>query len=265
MCSLSPPSESNDSSEMSSSPIVKPVRKYNVQSLYKSDSTGCDITCNEDFLDFTEGYGDDEADKAPCDCHGLLFGNCPTHINNVLETAKAVVESGMPNKDCVKKPVGFLNTPAWKEKLAGYSDKDDVLNGIEFGWELGRKQEPKLVSIFHNHQSANDNAESIDKYIKEELSDGNLVGPLPPAHGLDITVSPLGSVHKPGSSKRRTIVDSSFPHGHGVNDSIPKNMYRDKYNKVELPTINDIVAGIRRAKQRFPGHKLLGYKLDLSK
>ena len=29
--------------------------------------------------------------------------------------------------------------------------------------------------------------------------------------------------------------------------------------------IEDIVAGIRRTKKRFPGQKLLGYKLDLSK
>ena len=91
------------------------------------------------------------------------------------------------------------------------------------------------------------------------------MGPLPLDHGLEIIISPLGSVPKPGSSKRRTIVDSSFPLGNGVNDSIPKNIYRDQYRKVELPTIDDIVAGIRRAKNRFPGHKLLGYKLDLSK
>ena len=45
-----------------------------------------------------------------------------------------------------------------------------------------------------------------------------------------------------------------------MNDAIPKNMYRDKYMKVELLTGDDIVAGIRRVKLRFPGYKLLGYK-----
>ena len=60
-------------------------------------------------------------------------------------------------------------------------------------------------------------------------------------------------------------MDSSFPPGHGVNDAITKHMFRGKFTKVELPTIDDIVAGIRRAKLRFPGQKLLGYKLDLSK
>ena len=157
-----------------------------------------------------------------------LLVHVPVHIENILATARSVSASGMPNRDYVKKPVGFLNTSLWKKKIKGYDDKDDVLNGIEYGWELGRKEEPKLVSTFRNHQSAEENSHSIDEYINEELSDGNPVGLLPNDHKLDVIISPIGSVPKPGSSKRRTIVDSSFPPGHGVNDAIPKNMYREK-------------------------------------
>ena len=263
---VSPSTISSDYSEMSSSTVV-PLSKY-MQSHIVNDR--CDLTEDESFL--LEPEKDDTHDEPsespripPCSCHGFLLGNCPTRIQNVLEIAKNVSESGQANRDHIKHPVGFLNTTLWKEKLSEYEDREDVLNGIEFGWELGRKEEPTLVSTFRNHQSADENSESIEEYIKDELADGNLVGPLPNDHGLDIIISPMGSVPKPGSMKRRTIVDSSFPPGHGVNDSIPKNMYRDKYIKVNLPTVEDIVAGIRRAKLRFPGHKLLGYKLDLSK
>ena len=35
-------------------------------------------------------------------------------------------------------------------------------------------------------------------------------------------------------------------------------MYRDKYMKVELPTVDDIVAGVRRVKLRFPWAKAVG-------
>ena len=258
----------SDFSKTSSSICALPTTKYIVEPVSIDEQTF--FTEDETFL-VIDGNENDETEvncKPPpcsCSCHGFLLGSCPGRIENVLALARDVSASGMPNRDLVKTPVGFLNTPIWKEKLNGYDDSEDVLNGIEYGWELGRKEQPMLVSTFRNHQSADENSQSIEQYIEDELADGNLVGPLPSDHGLNIIVSPLGSVPKPGSSKRRTIVDSSFPPGHGVNDSIPKNIYRDKYLKVELPTVDDIVAGIRRVKLRFPGQKLLGYKLDLSK
>ena len=155
----------------------------------------------------------------PCNCHSLLLG-----IQNVLEIANNVSLSRKPNRDLIRHPVGFLNTKLWKEKLAKYEDKEDVLNSIEYGWKLGRKEQPTLISTFRIHQSADENSEFIEEYINNEVADGNLVGPLPTDHGLNIIIRPIGSVPKPGSKKRRTIVDSSFPPGHEVNDSIPKNM-----------------------------------------
>jgi hypothetical protein len=98
-------------------------------------------------------------------CHlvcDFLLGSCSKRISNVLEIAKEIAGSGMSNKDCTKCPVGFLNTDVWKNKLDNYDDKDYVLNGIEYGWELGRNKEPKMVSTFRNFQSAEDNAASID-------------------------------------------------------------------------------------------------------
>ena len=92
-------------------------------------------------------------------CHlvcDFLLGSCSKRISNVLEIAKEIAGSGMSNKDCTKCPVRFLN------KLDNYDDKDYVLNGIEYGWELGRNKEPKMVSTFRNLQSADDNAASID-------------------------------------------------------------------------------------------------------
>ena len=130
----------------------------------------------------------------PCNCHSLLLG-----IQNVLEIANNVSLSGKPNRDLIRHPVGFLNTKLWKEQ-------------------------PTLISTFRIHQSADENSEFIEEYINNELANGNLVGPLPTDHGLNIIIRPIGSVPKPGSKKRRTIVDSSFPPGHEVNDSIPKNM-----------------------------------------
>ena len=55
--------------------------------------------------------------------------------------ARNVSASGMPDRDLFKTPVVFLNTTIWKEKLGGYDDSDDVLNGKEYGWQLGRNNQ----------------------------------------------------------------------------------------------------------------------------
>ena len=147
----------NDASEMSSATNVIPVFKYNTSTLHSSEYDCCDITDStealEEYLvtDNTIDIPEKNQPKPPCHCHGLMLGNCPKHIKNVVETARNVVASGVANRDGVRKPVGFLNTEAWKDKLAGYDDLDDVLSGIEFGWELGRN-EHKLDSSFKNHQ-----------------------------------------------------------------------------------------------------------------
>ena len=79
-----------------------------------------------------------------------------------------------------------------------------------------------------------------------------MCGPIPEDCGLNLVISPIATVPKP-PDKRRVIVDSSFPPGHGVNDAIPKNLYRGNYVKVKLPTVEDIVSGIRRVKKQYPG------------
>ena len=136
----------------------------------------------------------------------------------------------------------------------------------EFGWELGTVADgPTPISTFKNHSSADEYSDSVDQNIKTELQHGTLCGPIPDNTGLNIVISPLATVPKPGSDNRRVIVDSSFPPGHGVNDAIPKNIYRGEYVKIKLPTVPDIVDGIRRTKCKYPGKKVKGFKCDLSR
>jgi len=211
-------------------------------------------------------HEDKDADLPPlCSCHNQAVGSCPDNISATINLVKAVVNSGTANRDGVQCPVGNLNVPVWEEKLRSYNDKEDVLAGNKYGWELGTQDTPIPVSTFRNHSSSNQYSDSVDHYINTELRYGTLCGPLPDDSGLDLIVSPIGTVPKPGSDKRRVIVDSSFPEGHSINASIPKNIYRGRYIKVKLPTVPDLVEAIRRVKKKYPHRKVLGHKVDFSR
>ena len=191
-------------------------------------------------------------------------GSCPVNISNTIKLIQTVTKSGVPNRNGVQCPVGKLNIPACKHRLEGYSDKEDIIAGNAFGWELGMGDEPVPMSSYRNHPSAGEYEASVDEYIQTELEHGALCGPLPDDSGLDIIISPLATVPK-GPGTRRIIVDSSFPPGHGINDSIPKNIYRGQYVKVKLPTVENIVSAIRRVKKRYPGRVIKGFKCDKSR
>ena len=98
----------------------------------------------------------------PCSCHNLPLGNCPSNISNTINLIKQVTSSGVPNRDNVQHQVGPLNIPAWEERLQEYWDKEDVLAGNTFGWELGTETEPVPVSTYKNHSSAYNFSDSVD-------------------------------------------------------------------------------------------------------
>ena len=105
---------------MSSSRNVKTSLKYSDASLQSDDSCFLDIAENDALLDHLDDGNDatkEPHEVPPCVFHNFLLGSCPTRINNVLQITKEIVDSGMPNRDCIKNPVGFLNTEVRKDKL----------------------------------------------------------------------------------------------------------------------------------------------------
>ena len=250
-----------DDSTSTATPGINITRETS-ENIEKSDDEILQFLVN---MDRDDGEINEESPPL-CLCHNMFLGSCPDNITATINLIKDVTRSGQANRDGVKCPVGTLNIPAWKDKLEHYHDKDDVVAGNEFGWELGIVADgPTPISSFKNHSSADDYSDSVDQYIKTELQHGTLCGPIPDNTGLNIVISPLATVPKPGSDNRRVIVDSSFPPGHGVNDAIPKNIYRGEYVKIKLPTVPDIVDGIRRTKCKYPGKKVKGFKCDLSR
>ena len=60
-------------------------------------------------------------------------------------------------------------------------------------------------------------------------------------------VSPLNTVPKKGpQGSRHVILDLSFPKGSSVNDHIPKDYYLGEYNKLHLPSVDNLVSLVKK-------------------
>lgn len=104
-----------------------------------------------------------------------------------------------------------LNIHAWDYYLDGYHDAD-VVKYLRFGWPISytAKQLPKSTPV--NHPSANNYEEHIQHYLKTELGYQSIAGPFQVNPLSDpLVCSPLQTVPKRGSSKRRVVMDSVSP------------------------------------------------------
>ena len=241
----------------------------------------CNEFSNEEsILYFPEFHSIDDVDDSsetlgefiPCQCHGKPEGSCSKYINSVIKFVQEVFESGKSNQDHARKPLPYskLSVNFWRKSLENYFDGESVANAVEYGWDLGfRVGGPKLLWDWQklapsNHPSALNFCDQVDKYLFKEQTRGTLVGPLPLDLHFPVFVSPVGTVEKPGSQTvRRVIVDSSYPRGRGVNSFIHKDFYRGKVVRTKLPNIDTIVEMVRKAKEKYPGRRLLGFKVDL--
>ena len=94
-------------------------------------------------------------------------------------------------------------------------------------------------STLANHPSAISFSEHVDYYITTELEHGAIAGPF--IHNplpRQLICSPLQTVPKRGSTKRRVVMDLSFPPSRSVNSGIPHDSYLDEHYKLRLPGID---------------------------
>ena len=129
-----------------------------------------------------------------------------------------------------------------------------------------------------NHQSTLAYPDHVEHYLHTELTFGAISGPFScnPFH-QDLVTSPLQTVHKRGSTKRRVVMDLSFPCSASVNDGIPKSRYLDTEFQLRLPgtdRLRDFIINkgqgcyvykkdLKRAYRQFPidpkDYKFLGF------
>ena len=111
-----------------------------------------------------------------------------------------------------------------------------------------------------NHSSANEFPADVDAYIDEECKYGAILGPFQVNPIVNVHNSPFMTRNKPNSDRRRVIIDLSWPLGASVNSGIDKNTYLDTLFSLTFPTVDDIIAELKRI-----GRGALLYKIDVSR
>ena len=132
-----------------------------------------------------------------------------------------------------------------------------VLELVKYGMPLNCDLSFGVKKQQKNHFSAIAHKSAIDEYLGKNLSSQALLGPFenPPIQNL--CFSPMMTVPKE-ETKRRIIVDFSYPPGKAVNDGIPKTTYLEFEVEFSLPSVQSMVS---RLNVLGPG--CLMYKRDL--
>ena len=152
-----------------------------------------------------------------------------------------------------------LNVNVWKEELVQYLDQQ-LLQLVEFGFPLDFNRKCLLKCEGGNHKSATEFPADIDSYIDEETKFDAILGPFKEKPILASHSSLVMSRPKPYSSRRRMIVDLSWPLGASVNAGIDKNSYLDSDFVLTFPTVDDITNELVKLG---PGAHI--YKVDVSR
>ena len=127
----------------------------------------------------------------------------------------------------------------------------DLLHDLQWGCCLGYNG-PRSARITPNLKSALLHPHAVSEALAKEVSRGHTAGPFlePPIPNLQC--SPLGVVPKKDGTWR-LIMDLSSPHGHSINDHIPKEDYTLRY-----ATFDQALALVS-----FHGRNALMAKLDI--
>ena len=158
-------------------------------------------------------------------------------------------------------PVGSKLDFAYLETKLKYFHDPRVIQFLRFGFPIDHDGSQVTINSV-NHKDADPEFHSdILAYLNTEIREGAVLGPLRniPFKG-PVAISPLNSVPKKDSSKRRVILDLLFPRGKSVNDGIKADSYLGIVDKLVFPSIDHLVRIILNKK----GLVLL-FKRDLSR
>ena len=172
-----------------------------------------------------------------------------------------ICNSGVPNYigERIRVQSNF-NLEKLDVMLKDYHDQR-LLQFLMFGFPIDHDGS----SVTHNklnHQGAGAQfQEYIEGYLKDEIRRGCVFGPCNfPPFPEPVGISPLNSVPKKETGKRRVVVDLSFPEGFSVNDGIKSDEFLGQYDKLRFPNIDDLIKIIHKK-----GPACLLFKRDLSR
>lgn len=165
----------------------------------------------------------------------------------IFDIYTRVKATGMPNMLEAKIPVpSLLKLDVWRAIATGHPDDHIVLDGITYGFPIqytGPKldRENKVA-----HSSATKFMTHVRSYVQKECENLAMMGPYTVPPFVPWTnISPLMSRPKGDSTKRRIIVDLSYPPGANVNDFVFKNVLFGLPRAHTLPTVAHAVEAIK--------------------
>ena len=182
-----------------------------------------------------------------------------TVIQDLVALHGTVKASNLPNFMSCRIPLeSQLNITNWRKYLINYWDQQ-LSDLLAFGFPLDFDRSCPLQATEINHASAVTYSQHIDKYLQDEIQYGAIYGPFD-SKPFPLHVSPFMTREKSGTSKRRAIVDLSWPHGCSVNAGVEKNKYLGTYFELRYPSIDNIVQAVKEV-----GPSALMFKIDISR
>ena len=144
--------------------------------------------------------------------------------------------------------------------MIDYHDKQ-IIQLLKYGFPLGNTKGCGSRTIPKNHTGARFYQSHVAQLLQTEILCKSVIGPFSQSpFGHDTFLSPLNSVPKKDSEKRRLILDLSFPEGNSINSGIDKDFYLDEFSKLTLPSIDHLAD---RVVQLGRGCKV--FKIDLQR
>ena len=193
-------------------------------------------------------------------CSSSSSGVVKWDTGDFIEAHLAVKASGKFNFEGCRIPIPTkIRYDRIKEALGDKISPKDlrVLSLLQFGMPIDCNPAFGVKSKQRNHFSAVSFKDSIEEYFNKGLQSQAILGPFKQSPVPGLCFSPLMSVPK-DVSKRRVIVDFSFPPGKAINDGISKSTYLEFEVEFCLPSVNSMVI---RLNVLGPGCLL--YKRDL--
>ena len=187
-------------------------------------------------------------------------GHIKWSTEEFLDAHRAVVNSGKYNFEGCRIPIPTaIRYDRLREALGSeVSAKEQrVLSFLEFGMPIDCDGKFGVKKRQKNHFSATGFKDAINEYLDSNIKIQAILGPfnLSPISGL--CYSPLMTVPKE-ETRRRVIVDFSFPPGCAINDGIPKATYLKYSAEFCLPSVSSMTSRINEL-----GPGCLLYKRDL--
>lgn len=144
--------------------------------------------------------------------------------SELVRIYNAVRQTGLPNLHARIPLSSALKIPNWRAMATGHPHDSWLIDMLSFGFPLQYTGPPLAKRLTKNHSSADKFPDHVNEYICKETSELAMVGPFPTHPFPDWSyTNPLMSRPKANTTKRRIIVDLSYPEGSGINSFVTKN------------------------------------------